>query len=608
MANKKRGFTLIELLAVIVILGLLMAIAIPSVTKYITQSRKKTVTTTIGNYIGALTNQVNDMEYVFTEANTVYAVPIECISLERGGTDPFGEWMQANDSYWAYVLVQYDDSTSSYTYGFTFKDSAGYGLYPTTTEKLNESGKQINTGLDLTRPSNGTITNITAKANWTGFDLEDDTKLIVLEAESEGETGNGQTTCTLCQKGKNYDQVEEESKKKEEEKYINETTAYAIYSEDDQSLTFFRSTNEIKVGDIYEGKTITNVYTGFENTNYGSYSTIPWDSIKEKVIKVVTIEKNKPISTAKWFKDFSNCTYMDLTNLDTSNVKNMASMFTFAGKSAKTFTLLGLDKWNTARVTNMSGMFGSAGNDATTWNIGDLSNWDTSNVTDMNGMFSSAGRNATIFNIGSLDNWDTSKVTNMRYMFGYAGYNATTWNIGDLSNWDISNVTNICAMFTWAGYKVTTWSIGDLSNWDTSNVTDMSAIFTSAGYNATTWNIGDLSNWDTSNVTDMNGMFASAGYRATTWSIGDLSNWDISKVTNIEGMFASAGYNATTWNIGDLSNWDTSNVTRMRTVFMNAGRNATYLLDCSNWTVDKVTNHDYFNYGVSSKVKAPTWK
>ena len=207
---KKKGFTLIELLAVIVILGLLMAIAIPSVTKYITQSRKKTVTTTIGNYIGALTNQVNDMEYVFTETNTVYAVPIECIALERGGTNPFGEWMQASNSYWAYVLVQYDDVTSSYTYGFTFKDSAGYGLYPTTTEKLNESGSQINTDLDLTRPTNGTISNITLKENWTGFDIEDDTNLVVLEATSEGETGNGQTTCTLCQKGKNYEAVEDE--------------------------------------------------------------------------------------------------------------------------------------------------------------------------------------------------------------------------------------------------------------------------------------------------------------------------------------------------------------------------------------------------------------
>ena len=84
MKNKK-GFTLIELLAVIVILGLLMAIAIPSVTKYITESRKKTVTSTIGNYIGAL---VNDLSYTFTGSNTVYAVPIECIALERGETNP----------------------------------------------------------------------------------------------------------------------------------------------------------------------------------------------------------------------------------------------------------------------------------------------------------------------------------------------------------------------------------------------------------------------------------------------------------------------------------------------------------------------------------------
>ena len=123
MKNKK-GFTLIELLAVIVILGLLMAIAIPSVTKYITQSRKKTVTSTIGNYIGALVNDVNDLTYTFTETNTVYAVPIECIALERGGTNPFGAWHQSNDSYWAYVLVQYNDLTSTYTNGFTFSSDA----------------------------------------------------------------------------------------------------------------------------------------------------------------------------------------------------------------------------------------------------------------------------------------------------------------------------------------------------------------------------------------------------------------------------------------------------------------------------------------------------
>ena len=211
MKNKK-GFTLIELLAVIVILGLLMAIAIPSVTKYITESRKKTLTTTVGNYIGALVNDVNDLSYTFTGYNTIYAVPIECISLERGGTNPFGHWYQANNSYFAYVLVQYDDSVSKYIYGFTFKDSAGYGLYPTIQANIKEKGSQIKTGYTLNKPETGDLTSLTSLSKWqeSGFKVDSNTYLQVLEATSENETGDGINTCTLQQKGDNYAQIEEE--------------------------------------------------------------------------------------------------------------------------------------------------------------------------------------------------------------------------------------------------------------------------------------------------------------------------------------------------------------------------------------------------------------
>ena len=50
------GFTLIELLAVIVIMGILMMVAIPAMTRYIENSRKDTFISTSKEYVNAVRN------------------------------------------------------------------------------------------------------------------------------------------------------------------------------------------------------------------------------------------------------------------------------------------------------------------------------------------------------------------------------------------------------------------------------------------------------------------------------------------------------------------------------------------------------------------------
>ena len=222
-----------------------------------------------------------------------------------------------------------------------------------------------------------------------------------------------------------------------------------------------RSTNISTHGTVakeYDAMSNSNSYVfTVRPTSEVSYeSNVLWFQERTNILNVEIGSNIKPISTANWFIYSSSMKKGDFTNLDTSNVTDMYSMFEEAGRDAPTFELKGLETWDVSKVTNMDSMFSEAGRDATTFNL-NLSNWNASSVTNMRYMFERAGYSAPTFNL-NLSNWNTSSVTDMRKMFFMAGSSATTFNL-NLSNWNTSSVTDMRDMFSEAGSKATNWSV-----------------------------------------------------------------------------------------------------------------------------------------------------
>lgn len=140
----KKGFTLIELLAVIVILGVVMAIAIPSMNKVIDNSKKDTLVSTAQEYInGAKTMLLSANE--LPDYNNVLIVPINEIDLDRGGKSPYTS--EAFDPSMSYVVVVNKSNqntaagASEYEYFITLYDSSQNCLVPTSEAALNNKAK-----------------------------------------------------------------------------------------------------------------------------------------------------------------------------------------------------------------------------------------------------------------------------------------------------------------------------------------------------------------------------------------------------------------------------------------------------------------------------------
>ena len=127
----KKGFTLIELLAVIIIVGVLVIVAVPAITSYISESRKSSYITTTKYLISGARNIVNSGKLGTYDTSVTYYLPYDMIPTENGTKTPYGEIKEG------YVVVTYNGK--GYDYYWTGTDTSQEGIYLTYQNKLENT-------------------------------------------------------------------------------------------------------------------------------------------------------------------------------------------------------------------------------------------------------------------------------------------------------------------------------------------------------------------------------------------------------------------------------------------------------------------------------------
>lgn len=137
MKKNEKGFTLVELLAVIVILAILLAIAIPEVTKYITKSRKDGLVATAKDYADAVRKDATSEMYELPiSTNDVTIISLDYIKIEKGGKKSSfnGRWVNKN-SYIAIINIG-TELDPDYQYYVALTDTKRYTIALTESEEI----------------------------------------------------------------------------------------------------------------------------------------------------------------------------------------------------------------------------------------------------------------------------------------------------------------------------------------------------------------------------------------------------------------------------------------------------------------------------------------
>lgn len=343
----------------------------------------------------------------------------------------------------------------------------------------------------------------------------------------------------------------------------SDSVPFAVYSEDDASLTFYKRRALPVEGSVFEGKTATAVYANIQNTK----STPPWKGIASKIKRVAVVDDNiAPQTIYAWFFECNNLLSVNLSRLDTSKTTSLG----YAFSRCKSLTELDLSALDTSSVRSFADVF----QDCSSLRSVNLAGWNTSSGNNFSQMFFQCA------SLGELDvsSFETGSVTTFKEMF----YGCSSLRSLDLSHFDTSAATTFASMF----YNCASLATLDVSTFETASATDLSQAF----YGCKSLTELDLSSASTAKVQTFHGMFSGcSGLKQI-----DLSLLDTSSARDLSYLFADCSKLESV----DIAGINSSSVADFNHMF--SGCSSLASLDLPSFDTAAAKNLSYLFYGCSS--------
>ena len=390
----KKGFTLIELLAVILILGIIALIAIPTVNNILKEARMGAFKSGCDNIMKSMEeacqtslirNEKPVLLYTFIDKNLNN-------QLEIKGTLPDDGYVIL-DNNCAVTDFYLSDNNNTYSKGEDVRKDymlkapieAGKSIFQTMYPSYYSNIKKVNFVSNLNIPNNA------------------------IEIKDPSVSENGKIKSWLIPNESNYDL------------YIgSENNIYGNYN----SQFLFAYLNNV------ESFNFNNFKTNFIN----DMTFLFRECELVTNLNVNNFEVSNVTTLKGTFFKCNNLAKIDLSNWNTKNVTDMSMLFSSSIDYFSNVESINLNNWNTDKVIDMSNMFYNCHKLKSI----NLSSFNTSNVTEIYSMFHHCKSLVYL----DLSNFDTSKVTNFTNFL----VNCNSLKTLKIDNFKVTNVNDFMNM------------------------------------------------------------------------------------------------------------------------------------------------------------------